>query len=492
MKGAKVYHTIKVLKETGHSVRTIAIQLGISKTTVLRYLNIPNNQVDELLGKVNRPSILEPHRAEITKKLTNSPKIRLSKLYRIIQQGNKDLQISQRGFFNYAKRIREGLNLPVKRYYKVVNYKPGIQMQVDPGELVINLLGEKKKVYFCVFKYCYSRMTFVHFQFRHYNTNDFIQAHKDCFEYFGYIPETMIYDQTKLVVIKEIYREVTYNSKFFRFMNSLSIDPYACEGYDPESKGLVERTVKEVQQDFLYGEVFSSLSEIRSRSKDWFELVNNRVHSATKEKPVTMFLEEKPLLRNYNINNEEVRKVDKTGLISWRGNKYSVPYLYQQKSILVRENGETLEIMDLNSNKKVASHRISREKTTPIISNNHYIDYSQTIENTKKDIIALLPNNNNILTLVDSLIANNRRNPREQLLALLKMINNNKHLNWSNLISKILLLENIKATKIEIIVNEEKKNYKISNINKSHLNDQNKTKKSLIQRDLSIYNKVIK
>ena len=84
-------------------------------------------------------------------------------------------------------------------------------------------------------------MTFVHFQFKPYNTNDFISAHKDCFEYYGYIPETMIYDQTKLVVIKEIYREVTYNSKFFQFMNNLSINPYACEGYDPESKGLVER-----------------------------------------------------------------------------------------------------------------------------------------------------------------------------------------------------------------------------------------------------------
>ena len=229
-------------------------------------------------------------------------------------------------------------------------------------------------------------MTFVHFQSKPYKTNDFIQAHKECFEYFGYIPETMIYDQTKLVVIKEIYREVTYNNKFFQFMNSLSINPHACEGYDPESKGLVERAVREVKEDFLYGEIFSNLPEVRLRAKDWFEEVNNRLHSATNETPFNMFLEEKKVLRNYNIGEEESRKVDKTGLISWKKNKYSVPYLYQQRSVYIRENGDSLEILDPVSKKKVASHKISRIKARATISQNHYIDYSKVLEDIKKEI----------------------------------------------------------------------------------------------------------
>lgn len=493
MKGAKVYHTIKVLKETGSSVREIAELLGISKTTVLRYLNIPNDEVEEKLIRVNRPSVLEKHREAIIKKLSNNPKLRLSKLYRIIKKDNDDLEISQRGFFNFAKQIRDSLNLPVKRYFRVVDHRPGIQMQVDPGECYIDLINkDKEKIYFCVFKYCYSRMTFVHFQSRPYKTNDFIQAHKECFEYFGYIPETMIYDQTKLVVIKEIYREVTYNNKFFQFMNNLSINPYACEGYDPESKGLVERAVREVKEDFLYGEIFSNLSEVRVRAKDWLEEVNNRLHSTTKETPVNMFIEEKKVLRSYYANEEEIRKVDKTGLISWKKNKYSVPYLFQQKSVYIRENGDSLEILDPVSKKKVASHRISRIKTRATISQNHYIDYSKVLEDIKKEINALFPNNIDISFLTDSLIANNRKNPREQLLALLNMINNNNHLNWSNIISKSLLLEDIKATKIELIVNNENNKYKLFNIDKQMMNRQQQMKKSSIQRDLSVYNKVIK
>jgi hypothetical protein len=335
-------------------------------------------------------------------------------------------------------------------------------------------------------------MKYVHFQTRPYKTQDFIQAHKDCFEYFGYIPETMVYDQTKLVVIKEIYREVTYNNKFFQFMNNLTISPYVCEGYDPESKGLVERQVQEVKYDFLDGEVFTSLSEVKLKSKSWLEEVNNRIHSTLRERPIVMFKEEEKLLRRYNLNIAETRKVDKTGLISWNGNKYSVPYIYQQKIVIVKENEDTLEIIDRNSRKKVASHRISRERTKPIISQCHYIDYSKTINNIKEDICSLFPNNDKIILLLNLLIAHNHRNPREQLLAFLKMYNKNKYLNWSNIISKALELEDIKATKIESIVKEEIKGNKLSANYQNQVKGVIETKKSVIQRDLSIYNKVVK
>ena len=254
----------------------------------------------------------------------------------------------------------------------------------------------------------------------------------------------------------------------------------------------MSEAVREVKEDFLCGEVFSGLSEVRVRAKDWFEEVNNRIHSSLNETPRNMFIEEEKILRSYNLNTEHLRKVDKTGLISWKRNKYSVPHLFQQKSVYVRENGTLLEILDPESRKRVASHRFSQEKRRPIISQSHYINYSQTIEIIKEDIKALFPNNINISILIDSLISNNSKNPREQLLALLKFINNNKHLNWSIIISKVLKLEDIRATKIESIVNEENKNYKLLNINKVNSDNQDNTKKSLIQRDLSIYDRIIK
>jgi hypothetical protein len=72
------------------------------------------------------------------------------------------------------------------------------------------------------------------------------------------------------------------------------------------------------------------------------------------------------------------------------------------------------------------------------------------------------------------------------------MYNKNKYLNWSNIISKALELEDIKATKIESIVKEEIKGNKLSANYQNQVKGVIETKKSVIQRDLSIYNKVVK
>lgn len=72
------------------------------------------------------------------------------------------------------------------------------------------------------------------------------------------------------------------------------------------------------------------------------------------------------------------------------------------------------------------------------------------------------------------------------------MYNKNKYLNWSNIISKALELEDIKATKIESIVKEEIKKNKLSGIYQNQFNEVTEISNSVIQRDLTIYNKVVK
>src|SRR3546814_5804012 len=78
------------------------------------------------------------------------------------------------------------------------------------------------------------------------------------------MPEECVYDQTKLVVLSEQYRELTLNPRFHEFATTAGFRIYACEGYDPESKGKVEAGVKYVKQDGLYGEEFASEQDLRS------------------------------------------------------------------------------------------------------------------------------------------------------------------------------------------------------------------------------------
>ena len=62
-------------------------------------------------------------------------------------------------------------------------------MQVDMGEKSIVMSDQSRmKVYFVSFVLCYSRMMYIHYSTRAYNTDLFMAAHLAAFHYFGGIP----------------------------------------------------------------------------------------------------------------------------------------------------------------------------------------------------------------------------------------------------------------------------------------------------------------
>jgi hypothetical protein len=110
----------------------------------------------------------------------------------------------------------------------------------------------------------FSRLMYVGLSWKPLDTRQFIQLHDEAFRYFGGVPEECVYDQTKLVVLDEQYRELNLNPLFARYATTIGLHIHACEGYDPESKGKVEAGVKYVKQDALYGEEFDSRDAVPS------------------------------------------------------------------------------------------------------------------------------------------------------------------------------------------------------------------------------------
>src|SRR3546814_5189113 len=70
--------------------------------------------------------------------------------------------------------------------------------------------------------------------FRPRDTERFIQMHDEAFRYFGGVTEECIYDQTKMVVINEQYRELTLNQRFHQYATTVGYRIHACEGYRSE------------------------------------------------------------------------------------------------------------------------------------------------------------------------------------------------------------------------------------------------------------------
>lgn len=196
-----------------------------------------------------------------------------------------------------------------------------------------------------------SRLMYVSVSSRPIDTEAFIRIHDEAFRYFGGSPEECVYDQTRLVVIKEEFRELELNNRFYQYATMAGFRIRACEGYDPESKGKVEAGVKYVKHNGLYGESFSEWSELESYMKEWLDnTANVRVHGTTGRKPFEMYEEEermhmRPYFTPECVNKSDVliqRKVDKTGLISWGATSIRCPWHIRAQALEWKQLGQGL------------------------------------------------------------------------------------------------------------------------------------------------------
>lgn len=398
-------HKIKGLYDNGQglSARAISRELGIARNTVRKYLRMNEASISAAQDDRSRIKRLDDHRDFFIHQLKAYPQLSAVKLARRLRDKVGELPASDRSIRRYVQALKQQVAAGQWRYYEpVMDVVPGVQCQVDPGELRnVWIDGEERTLYFVVFVLSFSRLMYVGVAFRPLDTEAFIRLHDEAFRYFGGVTEECVYDQTKMVVINEQYRELTLNQRFHQYATTAGYRIHACEGYDPESKGKVEAGVKYVKQDCLYGEVFDSEASVRQHLQGWLAAVANvRTHGTTGQAPRTYFdAEEKAQLRPYLVPQSllqsgtalPTRRVDKTGLISWGANKYSVPMAWQRAQVGVCERDGGLLIHDLESGDVIATHVLCREKGRTIKNNHHYRNHAQRITDLERAVSALLP-----------------------------------------------------------------------------------------------------
>lgn len=323
-----VIHKIKSLHDDGKglSIRAISRKLGISRNSVRKYLRQDEADIAHKLDDPSRSKQLDTYRGYLISLLASYPGLSAVKIARRLKEKLGELPASERSIRRYVSALKDEVATGQHRYYEpVVDEVPGVQCQVDPGELRNVLIGGVETVvHFVVFVLAYSLLMYVGLSFKPLDTRQFIQLHDEALRYFGGMPEELVYDQTKLVVIEEKYRELTLNERFHQYAATAGFRIHACEGYDPESKGKVEAGVKYVKQDCFYGEAFRDEQHLREHVHHWLDNVANvRAHGTTGEAPQLRFeRDEKALLKPYlspaciTPETRETRKADKTGLIS--------------------------------------------------------------------------------------------------------------------------------------------------------------------------------
>lgn len=398
-------HKIKALYDQGRglSVRAIGRELGIARNTVRKYLKMDEAAINQAQEDPSRTKRLDEHRDFLIHQLKSYPQLSAVKLARRLRERVGDVPASDRSLRRYVRTLKEQVASGQCRYYEpVLDAVPGVQCQVDPGELRgVVIGGLERVVYFVVFVLACSRLMYVGVRLQPLDTEALIRLHDEAFRYFGGVTEECVYDQTKMVVISEQYRELTLNQRFHQYATTAGYRIHACEGYDPESKGKVEAGVKYVKQDALYGERFDSETALRAYLQHWLETVANvRIHGTTGRTPRAHFdAEERSQLRPYQVPTslldttptQHRRRADKTGLISWKANKYSVPLRWQRASVGVAEQDGHLHLHDLETGERIARHTLSLEKGRIIKNNHHYRDPAQRINELEQAIAEHVP-----------------------------------------------------------------------------------------------------
>ena len=123
---------------------------------------------------------------------------------------------------------------------------------------------------------------------------------EDAFGYFGGVPQELLFDQMKTVITRDLRLEggaLVRNLEFLRFAGHWGFTPRACRPYRAQTKGKVERPVRYLRGNFVYGRTFLHDADLDQQRLSWLERVANvRMHATTQERPRDRFDREERFL----------------------------------------------------------------------------------------------------------------------------------------------------------------------------------------------------
>ncbi len=232
---------------------------------------------------------------------------------------------------------------------------PGIQAQVDWKEnlKMVSKHGELFEVNIFLMVLGYSRMKFVKLTSDKTQKTLFI-CMNEAFEYFGGVPKEILFDNMATVVDRVNSRvgNIKLNSRFLQYSKDVGFNPITCRIYRPQTKGKVESLAKLVDRLMVYNNEFETYEELEKIVKMFMKEINNEISQGTNMKPIDrlkketkylMSLPNQDILNNY-ITSPKEYKVSKESMITYKGQKYSVPTYLIGKSVSVVETNEYIHI----------------------------------------------------------------------------------------------------------------------------------------------------
>lgn len=370
------YGAIRELHNRGVPKKAIARQLGVTVKTVRNWLRKATWQPYERLKPDN--TVLAPFEQWLS---SRAPEVNFnaSILFR-------ELKLSgYKGSYETVKLFVRPLRDEHQKQCDVTmrfETAPGKQGQVDWGSASVWLGDRKIRVHFFAMVLGYSRRLFAR-GYLNEKLPTLLSGHMEAFSWFGGSPRELLYDNPRTIVVDRVL-----HAGFADFAGHYGFTPRLCWPYRPQTKGKIESGVKYLKRNFLPGRRFLNLEHLNRELERWItDVADVRIHGTTGCRPIERFQEERLLdlktVPPYRLETSITRQVARDAMITFSGNRYSVPWRFAGQHVQVELWDEEIRI--LSQGEVIATHLKVTGSGRQQVDQSHYKGLFRTATERKAE-----------------------------------------------------------------------------------------------------------
>lgn len=386
-----MYQKIKELLSQNFKVAQISRELGISRKTIYKYLSVAEPAFTSWAVTPKQKTLkLAAYEGFVRDRLEKYPDLSAAQVHDWLKEHYDNIEASSKTVFNFVAYVRLKYNLSKQErerdFVKVAELPYGQQAQVDFGQhLLRDAVGRSVRIYFMSMVLSRSRYKYVYLRNAPFTTVATIEAHEKAFCYFGGIPQQIVYDQDRVMVVDENLGDIILTQAFRQYVNEKKFTIHLCRKADPQSKGKIERVIGYVKHNFLQHRTYTDIDELNQQALEWLSRTGNaNLHRTIMKVPMQEYLIEKNHLQPYYepytvISHYRTYTVRKDNTISYQGNFYTLPIgtYNSMKTVHVGEDAGWLIVLD--GQHEIARHRKGITKGQLISNASHYRDRNTTI-----------------------------------------------------------------------------------------------------------------
>jgi len=270
----------------------------------------------------------------------------------------------------HERRLRQ------REVFVPLSHEPG-HAQADFGEALAEIAGVEQKIHFFAVDLPHSDASFVQ-AYPEETTEAFCAGHTAAFDFFGGVPNSILYDNTRMAVARILGDGTRQRTRVFSELQShyLFEDRFGRPGKGND-KGKVEGLVGWIRRNLLvpmpravsYAALNAQLIEgcrrrLGDRLRGHSETIGERL---ARDLAVFRDLPATP----YDACEKKTGRVSSLSLVRYRGTDYSVPTAYGHREVLIR--GYVDEVVISCGAEIIARHARSYEREDFVFEPLHYL-----------------------------------------------------------------------------------------------------------------------